>query len=98
MPQAFGWKNGINWVMPTCEQLRCEAYFYLVYGVTGLCWYAFASPEEDKNTPYNAYCVYDYPDRWDYLTYSNHKSQITNHKSQHVVLRTTKGGCLLSSF
>ncbi|MBQ7256162.1 MAG: hypothetical protein IJS60_00525 [Abditibacteriota bacterium] len=71
VPQAFGWKNGINWVMPTCEQLRCEAYFYLVYGVTGLCWYAFASPEEDKNTPYNAYCVYDYPDRWDYFKVLN---------------------------
>ena len=53
--------------MPTCEQMKCQAFFYIVYGATGLCWYAFASPEVDKDTPYNAYCIYDYPEQWNYF-------------------------------
>ncbi|MBQ7256351.1 MAG: hypothetical protein IJS60_01485 [Abditibacteriota bacterium] len=67
VPQSFGWKNFGHWIMPTCEQMKCQAFFYIVYGATGLCWYAMDSGEVDKDTPYNAFCIYDYPEQWDYF-------------------------------
>ncbi|MBQ7256412.1 MAG: hypothetical protein IJS60_01795 [Abditibacteriota bacterium] len=67
VPQAFGWKHYGNQIMPTCEQMRCQAYYYIVCGATGLCWYAFVSGEEDKNTPYNSFCIYQYKKQWDYF-------------------------------
>ena len=67
VPQSFGWVNFGNWIMPTCEQMKCQAFFYIAYGATGLCWYAFGSGEPDKDTPYGAYCIYDYPEQWNYF-------------------------------
>ncbi|MBQ0104905.1 MAG: hypothetical protein KBT47_02580, partial [Armatimonadetes bacterium] len=71
VPQAFGW-NGDNvaFGVPTRDELRCQMYFYLVYGATGFAWYGYTSPERDETTPYNLWHLPS-SDLWDYFNVLN---------------------------
>jgi len=53
VPQGFG-NHDTNspFGIPVPEELRCQAYFYLIYGATGFAWYAYTSPEADPVSEY----------------------------------------------
>ena len=71
VPQAFGWGDPeMVWRVPTTEELRCQAYFSLVQGVTGLFWYAYVTGEADKTSPYGIWYIRN-SDIWDYFKILN---------------------------
>lgn len=71
VPQAFGWGgNTPAFSIPAKEDLRCQMYFYLVYGATGFCWYGYTSPEDDPTAPYGLWHLPS-SDLWDYFKVLN---------------------------
>lgn len=71
VPQAFGWGgNTPSFTIPAKEDLRCQMYFYLVYGATGFCWYGYTSPEDDPTAPYGLWHLPS-SDLWDYFKVLN---------------------------
>ena len=67
VPQAFGWGGDEpGFGIPTREELRCQMYFYLVYGATGFAWYGYTSPERDEIAPYNLWHLPS-SDLWEYF-------------------------------
>jgi len=90
VPQAFGNSDKrFLFSIPTKEEVRCQAYFYLLHGATGFAWYAFTSPEPDPNSKYGMWYLPD-SDLWDEFKTLN--SEII--KFSNVIIKGNSKGAL----
>lgn len=60
--QAFGFKSLSGFGLPSYEQVICQAWFYIIHGATGFCWYAYCTGEDDPDDYYNAYVMTQHPE------------------------------------
>ncbi|MBQ0104819.1 MAG: hypothetical protein KBT47_02150, partial [Armatimonadetes bacterium] len=59
--QAFGFKTLSGFAIPEYKQVICQAWFYIVHGATGFCWYAYCTGEKDPDDYYNAFVLTEHP-------------------------------------